>query len=92
MCALTRLGPFLLSFLFCFDWDRVSLDSPGFLGIYHVDQASLKLTVIYLPLSPESWIKGVSHHAPAKPIFIFFGGGFETGFLCVALAVLELTL
>jgi hypothetical protein len=25
-------------------------------------------------------------------LFSFFGGGFETGFLCVALAVLELTL
>lgn len=69
MCAPHQAGPVFINF--CFAWDRASLDSPGSLEVHHVDQASLKLTVICLPLSPESWIKAVSHHSPAKPIFIF---------------------
>ena len=33
--------------------DRVSLSTPGCLGIHNVDQAGLALTVVGLPLHPE---------------------------------------
>ena len=44
------------SFFVCLVFqDRVSLCSPGCPGTHSVDQAFLKLTDIYLPLSPKCW-------------------------------------
>jgi hypothetical protein len=34
---------------------QVSLCSPGYPGTHYVDQASLKLTEVHLPLPPECW-------------------------------------
>jgi hypothetical protein len=87
----------ILVFLFvCFVFrDRVSLSSPGFPGIHSVDQDALELTEILLPLSPECWDLKCASPLPGIFFFFFFFfffWFFETGFLCIALAVLELTL
>jgi hypothetical protein len=82
--------------------DKGSLQKLWLAVTCYIDQAGLKLTEILLPLPSEFWDKG---HVPALLdfhidfkyfyfyffLFIFFWF-FETGFLCVALAVLELTL
>jgi hypothetical protein len=39
----------------CLFWDRISLHSPGCWGIHCVDQASLELTEIHLPLPLKWW-------------------------------------
>jgi hypothetical protein len=40
----------------------VSLCNPGCSGTHSVDQAGLELTEVCLPLLPECWDKGMSHH------------------------------
>jgi hypothetical protein len=73
---------------------KVSLYGPGWSGTYSVD-----LTEIHLVCLSSAGIKGVRHdidlHGFLFLFFVFclvFFFFFETGFLCVALAVLELTL
>jgi hypothetical protein len=58
-----------------------SLYGPRHLGTHYVDQACLQLTEMY-------------HHAHLGLSMLsgFLVSFFETGFLCIALAVLELTL
>ena len=41
--------------LFLVFWDRVSLCSSGLSGTSYIDQASIKLTEIHLPLPPKCW-------------------------------------
>jgi hypothetical protein len=62
----------------------------------YVAQAGLKLRDLPAPVSQSAGIGGVCHHVQLGVslflllfCFVFF---FETGFLCVALAALELTL
>ena len=71
------LFPFFFFLLFFLD--RVSLYSPGCPGTHSVDQAGLEL-------------KNLPASASQVPGFFVCLFVFETGFLCVALAVLELTL
>ena len=47
-------GWFLCFVLFCF-WNKYSLCSPGWYRTHSIDQASLQLTEIYLPLVPRHW-------------------------------------
>jgi hypothetical protein len=65
--------------------DRVSLCSPGCPGTHFVDQAGLELRN---PPASASQVLGLKACATTARLFCFF----ETGFLCVDLAVLELTL
>ena len=61
-------------------------------GSHTVVQDSLKLTAILLPRPPKCWdhrCKAPHQHFGFQFCFVFV---FKTGFLCVALAVLELTL
>jgi hypothetical protein len=83
--------------LFCWGGGggTLSLCSPGCPGMLSVDQVGLKFTEILLPLLLGGWTKGVCHYHLAKGhsfVCLFVCLFFETGFLCVALAVLELTL
>jgi hypothetical protein len=73
---------FILLLLFFFQ-DRVSLYSLGCPGTHFVDQAGLER---------RTGIKGVCHHTRLKFFSFLFSFFSEAGFLCVALAVLELTL
>jgi hypothetical protein len=50
--------------------ERVSLCSSGCPGTCSVDQASLGLTEIHLPLPPGAGIKGVCHHCTAPKYFL----------------------
>jgi hypothetical protein len=54
----------------------------------HVAQKLL----ILLPLPHKPVLLRVCHHTQSGFVVVDLGGGIETGFLCVALAVLELTL
>jgi hypothetical protein len=77
--------------LFCFVFvvvfqDRVSLYIPGCPGTHFVDQAGLKLR--NMPAS-ASQVLGLKACATTPGLLLLF---FQTGFLCVTLAVLELTL
>jgi hypothetical protein len=49
-------------FFFSILWDRVSLCSPGCPRTHSLDQTSLELTEICLPLPPSAAIKVLSHH------------------------------
>lgn len=50
----------LLVFVF---QERIFLGSPGYPRTYFVDQASLKLREIYLPLRPNAGLTGAGHSA-----------------------------
>jgi hypothetical protein len=75
-------------------WDRVYLCSPGYPRTCSVDQVGLEPTEIGLLLPFEC----MCLHCLATflffvlVLFCVFVFVFETGFLCIALAVLELTL
>jgi hypothetical protein len=85
---------FFLFFCFFVFRDRVSLCSPGCPGTHIVDQADLELRN---PPASASRVLGLKACATtARLRILIFKGSFlfcfffETGFLCVALAVLEL--
>jgi hypothetical protein len=67
--------------------DGVLLCGPGELETHIVSQAGLDLAEIILPLLLECW-----NYWCTSPHVGFVCLFFETGFLCLALAVLELTL
>lgn len=68
----------LLASLFV-SWDRISLCSPGCLGVHCVDWASLEPAAIWLPLPPgcRGFSTWVSHHhiqlipGLVHPVFLF---------------------
>ena len=89
---------FLSCFVFYLFPDRVSLCSLGYPGAHSVDQAGLELRNLPFSASQVLGLKACATTARLIFIFIFLFLGFfvclffETGFLCVVLAVLELTL
>jgi hypothetical protein len=99
---------FACLFLFCLVWfglvfqDRISLCSPGCPGTHFVDQAGLKLRNLPASASQVLGLKACTTIAqqPCQLFYclfvclvcLFLFLFFETGFLCIALAVLELTL
>ena len=93
----TKLVKWNFFFFFLVFWVRVFLCRPGCPGIHFVDQAGLELRN---PPASASQVLGLKACATTARLFFFFVlfcfvlfcFVFETGFLCVALAVLELTL
>jgi hypothetical protein len=82
ICGVFVLFYFLFFLVFR---DRVSLCSPGCPGTHFLDQAGLELRN---PPASASRVLGLKACA-TMPGFVLF---FKRKFLCVALAVLELTL
>jgi hypothetical protein len=84
MCHHTKLIVVVGCILFS-EGRSLSLSNLGWSRTHYVNQIGLKLRG---PPAASSGVLGVKLCAAAHGIFFFF----ETGFLCVALAVLELTL
>jgi hypothetical protein len=83
----------ILLFICLLFWDK-SLYHCGCPRTCYIDQAVLELTETLLPLALSARIKGVCHHTQADFLLWLLRAlySFLLGFLCIALAVLELAM